>query len=304
MSELPVSSTAAETPAPHPNGAVQLGEPMPLDDAGVPGLAAAWQGAAESMLNLVRAAGDSGWTVPSSCPGWSVGDLIAHLIGIELMLLGRPDDPMEVDQTSRPHVRSTFSRYTEIAVMHRLATPCGAVLGEFDAVIAERTAQLGVTPDDTSVEVLGPRGVMPLGTILRMRTFDTWMHLQDARRALQLPGDLATPAAWVTASLIAGSVPFMLGKNLRAPAGSTLLVTVTGPIAFVRGAKVGPDGRATRASNPAELAEPSVAIATDWATFVALAGGRVDPATVADLVHVEGAPELAERVRGALTMTP
>ncbi|HET7721905.1 MAG TPA: fatty acid desaturase, partial [Acidimicrobiales bacterium] len=37
------------------------------------------------------------WETPTECPGWRVKDLYSHVVGTELMLLGRPDETVEVE---------------------------------------------------------------------------------------------------------------------------------------------------------------------------------------------------------------
>src|SRR4051812_12584032 len=55
----------------------------------VEGLEAVWR----SIDDLCAGLDEEQWRAPTACPGWSVQDNLAHLIGIESMLLGREAAP-------------------------------------------------------------------------------------------------------------------------------------------------------------------------------------------------------------------
>jgi len=141
---------------------------------------------------------------------------------------------------------------------------------------------------------------------LRIRIFDSWTHLQDLRRAVGHPGDLATPGAQVSALQMARATSFVLARGIEAPAGTTWRVTVTGPIAFERWAGIDDDLRGVDIDEVSRPETPTIALDTDWETYARLGGGRLDvtSAEVAERARVSGDPELAPRVLEALAITP
>ena len=44
---------------------------------------------------------DAQWERPTDCPGWTVQDNVAHMIGTERMLLGEQPDAPPVDDRAR-----------------------------------------------------------------------------------------------------------------------------------------------------------------------------------------------------------
>ena len=271
----------------------------------------AWESSLRAVAGLGRVLTPEQWEAPTECPGWSAGDVVRHLCWVEGFLANRSDAPHEVDWAAHPHVTSDFGRLTETGVDVRRHLEQAAVCDELDALIDVRLAmimRLDPLALDTEVPGLFGRPV-PLRNLLRVRVFDIWSHEQDIRRAAGLPGNLASPGAQVSALQITASLPFVLAKGVQAPAGTTLLVSVDGPVAFERCAVVGDDGRGARiaASDGATLA-----LETDWETFARLSAGRLDvadPSTTSQvrLRHrddVEGAATLASRLLGELAITP
>jgi hypothetical protein len=171
---------------------------------------------------------------------------------------------------------------------------------------------LALEPLALETEVPGIFGKpVPLGSQLRIRSFDIWTHEQDVRRAAGLPGGLTSLGAQVSADQISASLPYVLARGLGAPAGTTMLVSVTGPLRFTRGVGVGEDGRGT--SIP-ELSpdQATLTLTTDWETFARLSAGRLDVNDDALRSRVEvqhrsdvpGAAALADRLLAALSITP
>ena len=195
-----------------------------------------WEQTLRAVSMLGRVVTPAQWDTPTECPGWTVGDVVRHLCWTEAFVAGRRDPAHEVAWARFPHVEGDFSRMTETGVDVRRHLSQADACNELDLLIDLRLAQV-MALDDLSLEseVMGLFGSMvPLERLLRIRIFDSWTHLQDMRRAVGHPGDLATPGAQVSALQMARSTSFVLARNLEAPAGTTFRVSVTGPIAFER----------------------------------------------------------------------
>ena len=52
--------------------------PLPAD-AGFDELFAAWRSASHDFIDLVTPLSQAEWDVPTALPGWSVGDIVAHI---------------------------------------------------------------------------------------------------------------------------------------------------------------------------------------------------------------------------------
>lgn len=268
----------------------------------------AWEGTLRAVGELGKRLTPEQWAAPTECPGWTAGDVVRHLAWIESFLAGRRDPDHEVDWDAHPHVQGDFSRLTEAGVDVRRSVSQADVCAELETLVDVRLAQImALDPLSLQTEVMGVFGrPVPLETLLRIRVFDSWTHLQDVRRAAGHPGDLATPGAQVSAYQMARSTPFVLARNLAAPAGTTLRVTVTGPVAFEQWAGIDDDLRGVEVDELARPETPTVALDTDWETYARLGAGRLDvsdPAVLARLT-LSGDPELAARIPESLAITP
>ena len=268
----------------------------------------AWESTLRAVAELGKRLTPEQWEAPTECPGWSAGDIVRHLAWIESFLAGRRDPDHEVDWAERPHVQGDFARRTETGVDVRRGVPHADACAELETLVDVRLAQiLALDPLTLQTEVMGVFGrPVPLETLLRIRVFDAWTHLQDVRRAVGLPGDLVTPGAQVSAYQMARSTPFVLARNVGAPAGMTLRVTVTGPIAFERWAGIDEELRGTDVDELARPEAPTIALETDWETYARLGAGRLDVTDPAVLARVQlsGDPELVARVPESLAITP
>ena len=283
-----------------------------MSDADVPTLIAAWEGSIRDFHDFVASLDDDQWNTMSPCPGWTVGDLAAHIVGVERELAGDELAVPEPEWASLPHVRDDgFSRYTEPPVDLRRGVPRAEVIAELADVIERRVVQLNEGDMAADSVAAGPMGSeRPLDLMLRMRCFDIWVHEQDARLALDLPGHLGTSGAHSAAHTLVSALPFVLAKKVQAGPDTSLQVVVSGPVAFDRTVKVDEGGKArfitTLPGAPGAPDGPTVRLTTDWATFMLVACGRVDAEStrVTGSVVVEGDGALAARYLANASITP
>lgn len=278
---------------------------LPPSATPFPELVAAWESAVEGFADVAESLTEEQWHAPSVLPGWSNGDVVAHVVGIEQDLLGEPLPSVDIDWETKPHAQDMFSRYTEIAVEARRGEDPREVCAELRKAIAARRAQLASEPHDLGQVVRGPGGwELPRGVVARMRCFDIWVHEQDLRMATGERGDLGNPAAWTAASQMVKGLGRTWAKTVGAPEGASALVEVTGPgVAFQVLVATGPDGRA-RAVQADPGAAADVTVTLLWPTFAALSTGRPVPAVAAGEVALAGDSELGERLVASLNIAP
>jgi len=250
----------------------------------------------DDIDRLVAPISEDQWRTPSALPGWTVHSLVAHMVGTESMLLGKPNPDAGVDLSEQAHVRNEIGAMNEAWVRH-LSGESGADLVQlFRTVTGERRAALSAMPDDQWVAVgFTPAGPDSYGRFMRIRTFDCWLHEQDIRQALDLPAsdaELAGPAGRVALDEMAASMGFVVGKLGGAPAGSRVALELTGPLA--RTIRVAVDGSAGRASVVDDFggADPTAVIRLDALDFARLAGGRIPSAPV----EYDGDAEVGRRI--------
>jgi uncharacterized protein (TIGR03083 family) len=277
---------APEVPAPEVPAPAAAAPTDPID---------VWRAA---MVDFRDAAARAQWRDPSVLPGWTVADVVAHVISIERAQLGRQDPPHEPDWAALPHARDGFGRITEVPVDVRRSRPREEVLAEFDETMADREVVLRELRANNSGPVMNPLGrMMPLDEVIAMRVFDTWVHEQDIRVAVGDPGHLGTAPAHMAAARMRQALGFVWAKKVDAPVGATLEVSVTGPgVEFTDTVIRTEDGKG-RPTGRVEV--PTVALAMSFPGFVALTCGR-GPAEV----DVTGDQALGQRTIARFNIAP
>jgi uncharacterized protein (TIGR03083 family) len=267
------------------------GGAMPTDAELVDLLSDVWA----SMADLGDGLTEGDWKTPTDVPGWSVQDNLVHITSMEWHLLGRPV-PEHTLPDALPHVKNDIGRANELFVDSRRALTGAEALTEFREVIAARLQQLrDYGPDDFAADSWTPVGPGTVRDLLPFRVFDSWVHEQDMRRAVARPGDLDGTVAENAVARMVASMPFIVGKRVGAPDGTTVHFGISGPGARTFTILVD----AGRARFAEELTgAPTATIATDGETFVRLTCGRVDPgeALGSGRVHLGGDTDLGRRV--------
>ncbi len=253
---------------------------------------------AEVWSSLIGACGqlDGGeWDLPTDCPGWSVKDNLSHLVGIERMLLGDPAPPRPAEVP--PHVANEFGEMNEAWVDSRRPVPGPAVLAEFAETTGRRLGALSAMSADDWDEVgWSPVGEVPYRQFMETRVLDTWAHEQDIRRAVGRPGGRDGPGEATALDRCERTMPYVVGKRVAPPDGSSVLFNVTG--ALGRQIVVTMDGGRALPGPAPPPDPPIVELAMDQETFWRLGFGRVAAADVlaSGRVSVRGDTGIGRRV--------
>jgi uncharacterized protein (TIGR03083 family) len=263
----------------------------------------AWTHSIEAISELVGHLPEAEWNRPSPCPGWSVRDLVSHVIGVDCEMLGDPR-PIHTLPRDLRHVVDEPSRYMEVQVDVRRHHTAPEMTSELEYTVIRRTRQIrNEKRDPLTTVVRGPFGEqVTLELSYRLRAFDIWVHEQDLRAALGVPGNLDSPGAHIARDLLLAGLPKVVAKKAGAPAGTAVVLDVHGPLEFLRTVRVDAEGRGTIDGTPS--LGPAVTLAMDWETYSRLAAGRVRRQSVADRIKVEGDPELAEAILREFAVTP
>lgn len=228
------------------------------------------------------------WSLPTACPGWTVQDVVSHIIGTESMLAGRPQPTAPA--VGHEHVMNDIGALNEAWVSERRQRPPAEVLAEFREVTGERLAALESLPQSSfDEEAWTPAGHSTYGRFMQIRVFDSWMHEQDIRRALAMPGGLDGPAVDRAFAEISLALGYVVGKRAGAPRGASVALVVNGPT--IRRFDVIVEERARVSEH--RILSPTATVATDLETFIALVGGRVDPVPVLDAGGVDLGGDIA-----------
>jgi uncharacterized protein (TIGR03083 family) len=261
----------------------------------------AWTHSIEAISELVGPLVEGEWNRRTPCPGWSVRDVVSHVIGLDCEMLGDPR-PIHTLPRDLYHVTNDSQRYMEMQVDVRRHHTAPEMTSELEYVIIRRNRQLRNDSRDPGTKVRGPLGTeLTLEAAMRSHAFNVWVHEQDLRAALGRPGNLDSPGAQLARDVLLAELPRIVADDASAPRSSAVVFDVHGPIEFLRTIRVDIQGRGSLETAPA--LGPAATLTLDWETYVRLACGRVTPETVADRVKAEGDPELTGAILRNFTVT-
>ncbi len=236
---------------------------------------------------------ETDWGRDTRCPGWTVRDVVSHMIGTELMLSGAGDPSTDLPDAA--HVRNDVGRFNEVSVERRRGRPGHEILEEFLSVTSARLAALEAMDEaDFAEETWTPAGQDSYGRFMRIRVFDCWMHELDMRAAVGRPGGMEPRVVHRSLDEMSTALGYAVGKKAGVAEGTSVAFVVTGPIE--RRFDVVVEGRAHLADSA--VPDPTVTIACGVGEFAALCGGRVDPhgLLASGSVTIEGDRDIGEQV--------
>lgn len=247
-----------------------------------------------SIDSLCSPLNEAQWKTPTDCPSWSVQDQVSHLVGAESRILGNPEPNHTPTDTG--HVKNDVGQSNEVLVDYRRSWAGQDVLYEFRELTGQRLRLLrAMTDEEFAAETQTPIGPGTVTEFVNIRIFDAWVHEQDMRRALNVPGELEGPVADHSVGRIARAMPFVVARKSQAPDGVTVLFDIAGSAG--RLVSVGVEGQ--RGSElDSDPTSPTVRIATDVETFICLGCGRLDPddALQSGRVSIEGDDALGNHI--------
>jgi uncharacterized protein (TIGR03083 family) len=253
-----------------------------------------WRGLAEACFEL----SSNEWCLQTECPGWDVKDQLSHLIGIERSIMG--DAPPEWDGPLGDHVKNDFAAMNEVWIAVRRPLEGAAVRAEFVEVTDTRLVQLAErTEQDWAVVGWSPVGQVPYAVFMEVRAFDSWVHEQDARRALDRPGGCGNLASAISLGRVESAMPFVVGKKAACTDGTAVRFDVTGPGDDARAFTVAVEGTRARMDDEAV---PTVTLWLSSLDFLRLGCGRATGAQVeaAGGISIEGDAAIGRQVLAAM----
>ncbi len=221
------------------------------------------------------------WLLATDCPGWTVLDQVAHIIGTERSLLGHP---LPRDPVVANHVRNDLGAFNEAWVEHYRGWQGAELLMEFGRWTAERLEVMGrLSAADLDQDTITPVGMLSLANFLAIRVIDSFTHEQDIRRAVGRPGHFDDEVAETVVDQALSAMPRAVAREAKAPDGSTVIFVLDGAISrrYALSVEVG-RGR----HMPTEPAEPTVLLDFDTEAFHLLTAGRITPKRVIDEARV------------------
>jgi uncharacterized protein (TIGR03083 family) len=253
-----------------------------------------------SIDRLVRPQPPASYDAMTPCPGWSVKDVLSHLVGFEQMLHGEPVPEYHGEWPT--YVHNPIGEFNEAFVQVNRDRPGLEVLNELRVQCARSIAALRAL-DDAGWEKVGwsPEGERPYHRFQETRVLDSWIHLQDIRDALLQPEDDHGPGEEIVVNRFESALPYVVGKRMKSPEGTLVRVNLSGRLA--RSVLIGVvDGRSSAISDSAET--PTLELTTPVALFWRRAAGRISAAAflAASATDVRGDHAMASAFADSLVI--
>ena len=251
-----------------------------------------------SLSELGAQLTEAQWKLQSDCPGWSVQDNLSHIVAYESAESGGSRTSHQAPKFD--YVRNPIGEANENEIDSRRSFTGAQVLSEWNEVAARRLNLLR-TADESyfAKEVMTPTGPGTTADFLHIRVLDCWVHEQDMRRAVGIPGHLSGAAAEHTIDRLIRTVPIVVGKRAATPDGQSVVIDITGGVPRHIVCTI-VDGRAALVKDEPEA--PLSRITMDTATFLALATGRQTDQQLADKIAYSGDVDHGRKVTSALNM--
>jgi uncharacterized protein (TIGR03083 family) len=238
----------------------------------------------------------------TSCPGWSVRDVVNHVTGTELFLAGA-----QVPATTGvwpKYVKNTLGEMNESFVANRRHLSSQDVIVDFhEATSATLTRLRSLSPREWEKDSWSPDGPRPLHQFQEMRVVDSWIHLHDIHDALLEPADDHGVGEEIVINRFEAALPYVWAKRAQAPEGSLLRVNLVGRMGrsvqvVVRGGR----GEAVAATDETPDVEVTTAVAMFWRRMA----GRINAEAFlkASATDVRGDRKLATRLADAMAVMP
>jgi uncharacterized protein (TIGR03083 family) len=253
-----------------------------------------------SIDKLLRQLPATSYDAMTPCPGWSVKDVLSHLVGFEMMLRGAPVPEFHGDWPD--HVHNPVGEFNEAFVQARRSETGPAVLDEFREQSALSLAALRALSDEEWEKVgWSPEGERPYHRFQETRVLDSWIHLQDIRDALLAPEDDHGPGEEIVVNRFEAALPYIVGKKMKAGEGTLIQVNLSGRLARTAFITV-KDGRAVPIA--ASAVTPNLELTTPVALFWRRAAGRISAEAFlsASATDVRGDRAFARSFADALTI--
>jgi uncharacterized protein (TIGR03083 family) len=199
-------------------------------------------------------------------------------------------------------VRNPIGELNEAFVAARRGEPGSEVLSEFrDATNRSLLALRNLDDEDWEKVGWSPEGERPYHRFQETRVLDSWIHLQDVRDALLEPADDHGIGEEIVVNRFEAALPFVVGKKMKAPEGTTVRVNLSGRLArtVVIGVR---DGRAQAIE--IDDAAPTLEVTTPVALFWRRAAGRISAQAFLDAsaTDVRGDRAMAEAFADGLSI--
>ncbi|CAG4919891.1 unnamed protein product [Acidithrix sp. C25] len=212
----------------------------------------------------------------SNCPGWSVGDILSHIVGTERSLLGDQTPVMDDDQVGS-HVKNEIGRSNEAWIKSLRSKSSAEILDQFESCVTKRLEVLGsMTEEEFSKESWTPIGKGTYRDFMVIRVMDCFVHEQDIRISSGGSFLAHDRSGKISYDQLVSGLGFVVGKKVKAKEGTQVRFEIEvnpGNVDTIR--ILIRDGRAVVARDDAKEIDDA-SLTMTFEAFVFAAAGRLN----------------------------
>ncbi len=242
------------------------------------------------------------WDLDSGLPGWTVRDVVSHLVGFERQwFMGEQPTVAPLDPLPS-HVLNEVAADNERWVTMWAGDSADAMLDRYDQMVQNRKRQLFDTmmsADGFDTQVPSIRGTVEYRDTMPIRIADTTTHHIDIRRACGLPWAPESPGVEMLRSQMIGALPRVASKQAGLPDGTVVALSLFGSFSVTATVLVeGGRGSAVMAGEH----PPVAALTMHDETFLLVTTGRIGAAEAVEAgkIKLRGDESIARRFALAL----
>ena len=210
------------------------------------------------------------WDTPTCLPGWSVRDVLSHVIGTEAMLLG--EQAPEADLSHLTFLANPVAEANQLWVEAMRACPGREMITRLTDVTGRRLAALDAM-DQADFDAPSWTPVAKdetYGRFMRIRHYDCYLHEDDIRQALGLAARQEVADLSSALDEVETGLGYIVGRRAGLADGTRVRIVLTGPLPVTYLVEV--DGRASVVD---ELTgPPTIGLELPAMLFLRLTGGR------------------------------
>jgi uncharacterized protein (TIGR03083 family) len=254
---------------------------------------------ASQLWDFMVGLGQEEWARPSSCAGWTVGDVFAHLTqgahtwsdSITRAVAGDANPPPG-QQPLRPGDRGSEVTAQRAIAYRQGAGKKGLLQAFADGYHRLHQILLGLKPQDWDKPCFHRRGVMPVHDYVGIRLQELTVHGWDIRSAFDSSAELSQDPLPVLVGLVPRWLSNTFSREPRLPAPVRYRFEVSGPVPVKQDVLVSRDNFLIEAVADARA---NVTFRCNTGNYILLIYGRLclDCALDTGRLEIEGNRELA-----------
>ncbi|WP_328604815.1 maleylpyruvate isomerase family mycothiol-dependent enzyme [Amycolatopsis sp. NBC_00345] len=257
----------------------------------------------QALVGVLTGLDAEQWAAPTACAGWTVHDVVAHILGDKLGRLSRDRDGYHVDEPRPGEALPAFINRINgewVLALRRLSPEVlFAMLVDSTSQLTDLWKRLDLDELGGPVSWAGPEPA-PIWLDVAREYTEYWVHQQQIREAVGAePLDEPEFRAPVVDTFLR-ALPFTL-RSVTARAGRQVGYTVTGPSGGRWTARSSGTGWTLDRGAPTSRS-PLAAVTTDPDTFWRLCTRAVKPADVTSNIEVSGDESVCATVLGMVSI--